>query len=125
MRSFLLSICAAGTLIALSSCPKNCGPKDKAPLPEAGLAGIHDNLGDEKKERPILEGKVAEVIQIEGFSYLRLVTPNQEEKWVALLKNKSKVGDSIRVEEQAVLTDFHSKSLNRTFPTLVFGVVVH
>ncbi len=99
-------------------------------VPPAGLAGSL-NLGDDgrrqeaiKKARPIISGKVEEVILRESFSYVRLKVSEDREEWVALVHSNVKVGDTIKVEEQAVLTDFQSKSLNRTFAKIIFGTVL-
>jgi hypothetical protein len=59
----------------------------------------------------------------EGFSYLRVRKAQGNEEWVALVGATPKVGQDVVIEEQAVLTDFHSKSLNRVFGKIIFGAI--
>jgi hypothetical protein len=126
------------TLSAFAGCNSSCGSKsDQATPPPAGLAGTkagdavpdyneqsHQALADAKKQRPIITGRVLEVISKESFSYLRVQPDNAPEEWFAVLNSKAAPGQTISIEEQAVLTDFHSKSLDRTFAKIIFGSVV-
>lgn len=132
------------TLLITSGCSKSCSKdtNDEA-MPPAGLAGTNEhpgsiNLGhppgmdpaeqkawsEAKKNRPLLKGKVVEAVYKEGFAYIRLETKPDTSTWVAIVNQKPTIGQSITVQEQAVLTDFHSKSLDRTFDKIVFGSIV-
>jgi hypothetical protein len=120
------------SLVLLSGCTKSCQEqKPKEDVPPAGIAGSRhvtvspeeQALAEAKKNRRVLKGKVVEAIYKEGFAYIRLETPS-ETSWVAIVKQKPVVGDVIAVQEQAVLTDFHSKSLDKTFPKIIFGAIV-
>lgn len=67
-----------------------------------------------------VRGKVLEVKDVENFTYLRLKTQDGE-TWAAIIKAPVKVGDAIEIEHAIVMTDFESKSLKKTFPSIIFG----
>lgn len=65
--------------------------------------------------------KVAEVIQGTSYTYLR-VTDALAEKWVAVSRQEFTVGEELYLNfaTAAVMENFHSKELNRDFPTILF-----
>ena len=62
---------------------------------------------------------VKEVIQINGYTYLR-VTENQLEKWLATPPVDLKEGGTYYYEGGFEMTNFKSKELNRTFESIIF-----
>ena len=44
-----------------------------------------------------------------------------KEQWAAILKVDLKQGQKIEVNQQMVMDNFQSKSLNRTFDRIIFG----
>ncbi len=68
-----------------------------------------------------LTGVIAEVQQVPNYTYLRLST-TEGEVWAAITSNSSlSVGQQVNVIESTRMTDFTSKSLGKTFPSIVFG----
>lgn len=67
-----------------------------------------------------LSGEVLEVKDVESYTYLRLKT-QQGETWAAVGKAALKPGAKVTIENTMVMNNFESKSLQRTFPTIVFG----
>ncbi len=67
-----------------------------------------------------LTGEVLEVKNVADFTYLRLKSSNGE-TWVAVIKAAVKKGETVTIENFNVMNNFHSKTLNRTFPTILFG----
>jgi hypothetical protein len=96
---FLLAIC----MIVVSSFA--WAAEGNAPPPSAGNA---------------VEGKVLEVKNVDNFTYLRLMT-NAGETWAALVNAQVKKGDTVTIENAVVMQNFESKSLKRTFKTILFG----
>ena len=123
MKSFLKRLLTLMLLLSLVNCTNSCSSEKK--VPPAGLAGsvLSKDQAANKKERNIIHGSILEVIKKEGFSYLQIQTATGEKEWIAILASSEAVGNSVRIEEQVVLTDFHSKSINRTFPKIIFGVL--
>ncbi len=71
---------------------------------------------------PPLKGEVVESIEAPPYTYLRLKTAAGE-TWAAVLKAPVKKGQQVAVENPMVMTNFQSKSLNRTFDKIVFGTL--
>jgi translation initiation factor IF-1 len=67
-----------------------------------------------------LQGQVQEVIDGGSYTYLRVKTSSGD-VWVATLPMKLQKGASIVMDDAMLMTDFHSKALNRTFKEIVFG----
>jgi len=69
-----------------------------------------------------LTGTVLEVKDVDSYTYLRLKTKNGE-TWAAVGKAQIKKGATVSIENTMVMTNFESKSLKKTFPTIVFGTL--
>ena len=100
----LLAIC----LIAIAPFATSSWAADKsAPsAPAASASGV--------------SGEVLEVKEVESYTYLRLKTKDGE-TWAAVGKAAVKKGDKVTIENASVMKNFESKSLKRTFPTILFG----
>src|SRR5512136_1051377 len=68
---------------------------------------------------PTLQGEVLEVLDVPSYTYLRLKTA-QGEKWAAVNKSPVKKGEEVTIFDPAVMENFKSPALNRTFPEIVF-----
>ncbi|MEM6788312.1 MAG: DNA-binding protein [Myxococcota bacterium] len=67
--------------------------------------------------RPTLGGKVAEVIHVESYTYVRL----DNGVWAAVPKTELAEGDMVHLADATLMRDFASKTLGRTFETIYFG----
>ncbi|HZV53822.1 MAG TPA: hypothetical protein VFF82_02690 [Rhodocyclaceae bacterium] len=67
-----------------------------------------------------VKGEVLEVKDVEGYTYLRLKTKDGE-TWAAVGKAPIKKGAQVTVENVMVMNNFESKSLKKTFQTILFG----
>ena len=67
-----------------------------------------------------VKGEVLEVLDANGFTYLRLKTKDGE-FWASVTKTAVNKGTEVTVENVMVMKDFKSKSLNRTFPVILLG----
>jgi len=81
----------------------------------AGNIGIH---GNENVSLPN-SGKVLEVINVAGYTYLHIEGKDKKE-WIAGKAKEVKEGDFVRYSKGSVMRDFSSKSLNRTFSEILF-----
>jgi hypothetical protein len=68
-----------------------------------------------------LQGQVVEVVDGGSYTYLRIRTKNSGDVWVATLPMKLQKGANVVVPDPMLMTNFHSKALNRTFDEIVFG----
>jgi hypothetical protein len=71
-------------------------------------------------DAPPINGKVLEVKDVEAYTYLRLKTQDGE-IWAAVSKAPVKVGADVAIVNPAVMANFQSKTLKKTFDRIVFG----
>lgn len=64
-------------------------------------------------------GKVLEMIDTDMYTYIQ-VSNKGADVWLAASKTKVAKGATINYGTGAVMTNFHSKALNRTFPQITF-----
>jgi hypothetical protein len=75
------------------------------------------------KAPKLIKGQVLETIDVTRYTYIHLKSEEGEPLWAAVPKTPLKKGKSVEIVQSLVMTDFESKTLNRTFPTIVFGVL--
>lgn len=66
-----------------------------------------------------MKGKVISVTDSHQYTYIE-VKQDQKVIWLAAPTIALKKGDIIRFEDGLVMTNFFSKSLKRTFPSIIF-----
>ncbi|MDF1578185.1 MAG: hypothetical protein P1P81_07060 [Desulfobulbales bacterium] len=69
---------------------------------------------------PGISGKVTETMDASGYTYAAVDT-GSETIWVAGPKTQLQVGDEVYVPEGAPINNFESKTLGRTFETILFA----
>jgi hypothetical protein len=95
-----------------------------APTPVSAPAPVVAAAPDIAPSPGGLAGVVAEVQQVPNYTYLRLTTARGE-VWTAVPSTTSVApGQAVEVRESTTMTNFTSKALGRTFPTIVFGELV-
>lgn len=65
------------------------------------------------------EGTVISFVDTTGYTYMELENGGNK-FWIAAPTTKVNKGDHIRFVESMVMTNFTSKTLNRTFSTVIF-----
>lgn len=88
----------------------------------ANVMALHHeppNAQESNGKMPDNEGKVVSVIDTTGYTYMELENDGNK-FWIAAPTTKVNKGDHIRFVENMVMTNFTSKTLNRTFSTLIF-----
>jgi hypothetical protein len=65
-------------------------------------------------------GKVAETMNSGGYTYILLQTKTKM-SWVAIAETKVDVGQEVVLAPGMEMVDFHSKSLDRTFGSIIFS----
>ncbi|MFO7543567.1 MAG: hypothetical protein R6W97_12285 [Thiobacillus sp.] len=64
-------------------------------------------------------GKVLSTLSVPSYTYIE-VSQGKKTLWLATTTRGVKKGDMVRFDEGMVMTDFYSKSLKRSFPSLLF-----
>lgn len=123
LAALVVSVFATGFLAGRFSVDASPSPVAAAPMagmpsapsmPMAGNAPPPDLGG-------MVQGTVAEVIQVPNYTYLRLTGP-QGETWAAVATDPTlAVGQAVSIGAATQMSGFTSKTLNRTFDTIWFG----
>jgi hypothetical protein len=69
-----------------------------------------------------VKGVVLETMNSGGYTYLRLKTPSGE-RWAAVNRANVREGERVTVENVVEMQDFESRSLKKTFPSILFGTL--
>ena len=116
MTKFISLCCSFALVIGLTACSQEKAPEpttkqtvQQAPSP--GMAA--------PPATPV-NGKVLESMDASGYTYLNVQT-DAGEKWVAVNQTKVEVGEEIAFMDGMVMQNFFSKSLDRTFPEIIFS----
>jgi hypothetical protein len=75
---------------------------------------------DSRQVMPLLSGKVVETMDSAGYTYVNIES-NGKKIWVAVPQAKVTVGQNISFLPGMVMSNFTSKTLNRTFESIVFS----
>ncbi len=67
-----------------------------------------------------VSGTVLETMNASGYTYMNIDT-GVNTTWVAIPESAVNKGDNVQYLEGMVMSNFQSKSLNRTFPSIVFS----
>jgi hypothetical protein len=105
-------------IATLASVSVMAAPPPGHPSPEQA----RDMLMPEKPPAPAElpnKGKVLSSIDANDFTYIEVDRGGRTE-WIAAPKMSLKLGSTIRYEDGSVMSDFYSKLLKRTFPSVMF-----
>lgn len=75
-------------------------------------------------EGPVAQGKVLDVTNGAGYSYLQLEAAGKQ-YWIAGTQVTAKKGDVVSYIENVIMENFHSKTLNKTFDRIIFASSVN
>lgn len=85
----------------------------------------HPPLNGQKPQQPAApaalpqQGIVTEVIDVAQYTYLQ-VQQGEQSRWLAGPSVAVKKGDSVQFDNGLEMKNFHSNSLDRTFPSIYF-----
>lgn len=105
-------------LAALIAIPVFAAPPSGHPTPAQARDMLLPDKPPSASELPN-QGTVLEVIHANEFTYLEVAKADGKE-WIAAQKMEISPGTRIRYEDGAVMQDFYSKLLKRTFPSVMF-----
>lgn len=91
-------------------------------LNSAHVMALHheaQNAQGSNGKLPNNEGKVVSVLDTTGYTYMELENGGNT-FWIAAPTTKVNKGDHIRFVESMTMSNFTSKTLNRTFGTIIF-----
>jgi len=91
--------------------------KSPAPAAEPQASAAPETAA---KQDNVITGKVMETMDSAGYTYL-LVDTGKAQQWVAIPETKVAAGDEVSYHDGMVMPNFTSKSLNRTFESVIFS----
>jgi hypothetical protein len=117
MNKVITLVCSIILIAGLTACSGDKS-KDQAATPQpAGQQAASAPVG--APATPVT-GKVLETMNAGGYTYLN-VENAEGAKWIAVNQADVKVGDEVTYLDGMVMQNFTSKSLDRTFPEIVFS----
>jgi hypothetical protein len=111
--TLVLAVCAL-LFIGISGCDTS-KKEAAAPAPPMSQAQQPDMAGGLS-----LSGKVVETMDSGGYTYVNLEN-NGKRTWVAMPQTKVKVGQDLSCKPGMEMRNFTSKTLNRTFDSIIFS----
>jgi len=117
MYKFISLCCSIVLIVGLAACSQD-KPKEQAKKtqtvqqqPDVGMATA-----------PVtpVTGKVLETMDASGYTYMNVET-DAGTKWIAVNQTSVAVGEEVTFMDGMVMQDFFSKTLDRTFPEIVFS----
>lgn len=126
----------------LAGAPKKAAPSPHAPkapasapssphgaltpgAPGAPVPPAHRTEAAAKAAPEKLGGTVEEFMNASSYTYVKVKPASGPAQWAAVLTVEGIAkGDQIGIAEQVVMNNFTSKTLNRTFDSIMFGNVV-
>lgn len=119
--------------LALAGCKDKPKVEVSAAAPQQGqmsatqlgaeVPGGDPHAGMKSQEIPAGVGKkatVTETINSGGYTYVEVADEKGEKAWLALPETKVAKGDNIEYPDTPPLSNFNSKTLNRTFEKIHF-----
>ena len=107
------------TLASLGGCKRDGAPKPPA-SPVAAPAPMMAPAAPAAPATSMASGTVIETMDAANYTYVRVKTSSGE-IWAATGQFKVAVGDKVSVPLEMPMENFHSNTLNRTFPIIYFA----
>ncbi len=123
-RSFLFVMILLFVSSLMASCQQ--GQKKQETPEKSGLSETTRHAYDESKalsdtqEAQPIVGKVIETMNSGGYTYI-FIEQNGKKIWVAVPEMKVSIGETIKLKAGAVMYNFRSNTLNRTFDKIIFS----
>lgn len=113
MNRFLFLILA--TALSLTACSKSETTPAAMPQPAAPVAAPMA-----VQTQAMNSGKVLQLLEAGGYNYAEVEASNGQRVWIAGSPIKIKVGETVEWGQYAVMRNFNSKTLNRSFDEILF-----
>ncbi|MBU2520869.1 MAG: hypothetical protein KKD50_01430 [Proteobacteria bacterium] len=124
-RILNISLCILGLFVFIIGCEdKNkttAVHEDISVTGNVTISDIKENYETLSVQSPVLKGTIVEFKDVTNYTYL-LLEDKTGKVWAAIPKTPVKVGEEIAIANIAVMKDFHSKTLEKTFDFILFAV---
>jgi hypothetical protein len=123
-KSLFGVFCFLCALVMIAMGCKENTAEQGAPNPsteKVTISEIKSNYNTLDLQGAVLKALITESIDVTNYTYLNL-TDTGGEIWAAIPKTPVEAGKEIEISNMIVMKDFHSKTLDRTFETILFAV---
>ena len=121
MYKFISLCCSIVLFISLTACTQDNKPKEQQQATPQTAQQQPADTGVVAPPPPApVKGKVLETMDAAGYTYINVET-DQGSKWIAVNQTPVEVGEEVTYMDGMVMQNFFSKSLDRTFPEIVFS----
>jgi hypothetical protein len=118
MYRFFSLFCSIVLIVSLAACSQD-KPKEQASTQQATQQQPDLSTAAAPPAAPVT-GKVLETLDSAGYTYMNVET-DAGTKWIAVNQTPVAVGEEVTYMDGMVMQNFVSKSLDRTFPEIVFS----
>lgn len=118
MYRLISLFCSIVLIVSLAACSQD-KPKEQASTPQATQQQPDLSTAAAPPAAPVT-GKVLEAMDSSGYTYMHVET-DAGTKWIAVNQTPVAVGEEVTYMDGMVMQNFVSKSLDRTFPEIVFS----
>jgi hypothetical protein len=119
MYKFISLCCSIVLIIGLTACSQDKPKQQESATPQTAQQQPEAGLAAPPAAVPV-KGKVLETMDAAGYTYLNVET-DAGTKWIAVNQTPVEVGEEITFMDGMVMQNFFSKTLDRTFPEIVFS----
>ena len=126
-RILNITLCILGLFVFILGCEdknKTTALQEDEEISVAGnvtILDIKENYKTLNVQNPVLSATIIESKDVTNYTYL-LLEDKTGKVWAAIPKTPVKTGDEIAISDIAVMKDFHSKTLEKTFDLILFAV---
>lgn len=131
------ALALSAALLALTACSDSDDAKPEAEAPAAAptqqapaqqsaapaghqLSPAQQQALDEAKDMP-KQGTVLELMHASGYTYMKVDVGSDKPLWIAVTMMRAQPNDTVQWGDAAVMHNYTSKSLHRTFDTILFA----
>jgi len=117
MRKICCFLSGLALLFGLSA----CGNDHEASTESTSASGSMAEAPSSSAAPGVVKGKVLETMEASGYTYVSLDDGSGNVVWAAVPKTVVEVGEEVTLQGGAVMSNFSSKTLNRTFDSIIFA----
>ncbi|VAW99238.1 hypothetical protein MNBD_GAMMA19-1465 [hydrothermal vent metagenome] len=99
--------------------PVATAPAQQTQQPSTKLSPTQQQAINDAKGMP-KQGVVKTMLHSSGYTYMDVDTGNDKSMWIAAAMMRIKIGDTVKWTDAAVMRNFKSSSLHRTFDEILF-----
>ena len=114
--------CCLGSLaliVGLTACGNDISETN--PATQAGSQSQMSVQTPSDPQLAAFSGKVLETQDVSPYTYVRLDDGAGNETWAAVPETQLEIGEEVALQGGVVMTNFTSKTLNRTFESIIFA----